>query len=109
MLTVDTPLGRDAFTVAAFSGREGISSLFDFSLDLVAANDRAVPFEQIVGQPLTVTLTLAVGGDALLQRYRAPASAQGVRTPQGTQYRAEVVPWLWFLTRTRGLAASSSR
>ena len=101
MLTVDTPLGRDAFGVTGFSGRESISSLFDFRLDLVAPNDRAIPFEQIVGQPLTVTLTPPSGTPRYFNGVVSRLT-QGVRLPQGTQYRAEVVPWLWFLTRNAG-------
>ena len=103
MLTVDTPLGRDAFGVTGFSGRESISSLFDFRLDLVAPNDRAIPFEQIVGQPLTVTLTPPSGTPRYFNGVVSRLT-QGVRLPQGTQYSAEVVPSLWFLTRNDGLA-----
>ncbi len=101
MLTVDTPLGRDAFGVTGFSGRESVSSLFDFRLDLVAPNDRAIPFEQIVGQPLTVTLTPPSGTPRYFNGVVSRLT-QGVRLPQGTQYRAEVVPSLWFLRRNTG-------
>jgi len=76
-----------------------MSGLFRIELDLVAANALTVPFEQIVGQPLTVTLTSPSGS----QRYFngvVSRFAQGARTPPGTQYHAEVVPSLWFLTRT---------
>jgi type VI secretion system secreted protein VgrG len=97
-LSVDTPLGRDAFTLVTFAGDEGISTLFRFQLDLVAA-DSAIPFEQIVGQPVTVTLQLPSGTGrhfhGIVSRF-----AQGARTPTATQYHAEVVPSLWLLTRT---------
>ena len=58
-LLVDTPLGGDAFTLVGLTGREAISELFRFELDLLGPN--AVPFEAIVGAPVTVTLQLPSG------------------------------------------------
>jgi len=97
-LTVDTPLGRDAFVLVGFSGTEALSQLFRFELDLVASNE-PVPFERIVGQPVTVTLAPPSGAatrfNGLVSRFSA-----GQRDATSTRYRAEVVPWLWLLTRT---------
>ena len=97
-LVVDTPLGRNAFTLVGFSGHEAISELFRFQLDLVAPNE-AIPFEQIVGQPVTVTLQLPSG---IARKFHGIVSrfSQGARNPTTTLYRAEIVPWLWLLTRT---------
>ncbi len=96
-LLVDTPLGRDAFTLVGFSGHEAISSLFHFDLDLVSPNS-AVPFEQIVGQPVTVTLALPSAAERHFNGIVSRFSA-GNRDATGTAYHAEVVPRLWLLTR----------
>ena len=75
MLTVDTPLGRDAFGVAGFSGREEISSLFDFSLDLVARERPRDPV-RADRRPAADGDAHAAGGDAaLLQRGRLAPDA----------------------------------
>ena len=97
-ISITTPLGPDVLLLVGFSGREAISQLFDFRLDLVAANDAPVPFEALLGQPVNVALALPSGGNrffgGVVSRF-----GQGARTGRYTSYRAEVVPALWFLTR----------
>src|SRR4051812_12968351 len=58
-LSVDTPLGKDALLLVGFKGREGLSQLFSFQLDLLADNKTKVPFEKLLGQKITVSLKLA--------------------------------------------------
>jgi type VI secretion system secreted protein VgrG len=95
-LVVDTPLGRDVFTLVGLTGREAISELFRFELDLLGPN--AVPFEALVGAPVTVTLQLPSGTERHFHGVVSRFSAGG-RDATGAHYRAEVVPWLWLLTR----------
>ena len=96
-LLVDTPLGRDAFTLVEFSGHEALSQLFRYQLELVGPNE-PVPFEQIVGRPVTVTLQLPSGTGrhfhGIVSRF-----SEGRRDATTTHYHAEVVPSLWLLTR----------
>ena len=97
LLTVTTPLGADAVLLVGFSGREELSRPFSFTLDLVT--DLTVAPADLVGKPVGwqvvypdetprkfhgLVKSLAVG----------PLVGRGLRS-----YRAEVVPWLWFLTR----------
>jgi type VI secretion system secreted protein VgrG len=95
---ITTPLGSDVLLLAGFSGREAISELFDFQLDLAAANGTQVPFEALLGQPATVTLTLPSGAQrffsGMISRF-----GQGARGPKVTSYRAELVPSFWLSTR----------
>ena len=91
---ITTPLGN-TLAISTFSGREEISRLFHFQLGLVAPNGAQVPFESIIGQPVTVR----VGSryfSGIVQRF-----GQGKRGLNVTNYTAEVVPWLWFLTRSQ--------
>ncbi|MBE0564835.1 MAG: type VI secretion system tip protein VgrG [Krumholzibacteria bacterium] len=92
-----TPLGDDVLFVQELAGHEGMSQLFRFELTLVAA-DGAIDFGRIVGQAVTLTLDLPDGSPRYLSGIvsRFAQTAADLRT---TTYRAEVVPWLWLLTR----------
>jgi type VI secretion system secreted protein VgrG len=97
---ITTPLGPDALLLSAFSGHEAISQLFAYRVDLVAANTQQVPFEALLGQPVTVALSLASGGSryfsGIVQRF-----SQGARDRKLTSHSADVVPSLWLLTRSQ--------
>jgi type VI secretion system secreted protein VgrG len=80
------------------TGHEGISQLFSFDLDLLS-EDSSISFNQIVGQKVTLTITLADGGNRHINGF-VSRFAQSGGDERFTHYRAEVVPWLWFLTRT---------
>ncbi len=58
-----------------------------------------VPFEQIVGQLVTVTLTPSSGAARRFNGFVSRFSA-GQRDATGTRYSAEVVPSLWMSTLT---------
>jgi type VI secretion system secreted protein VgrG len=97
-LQIITPLGTDALHLVGFTGREGISQLFHFKVDLLAENRREIAFDKLLGEK--VTLSLALGGgktryfNGIVSRF-----SQGTRDHTFTRYQAEVVPELWLLTR----------
>lgn len=100
-LRIATPLGQDVLLATGFTGREAISELFRFEVDLIAENATEVPFQKILGEPV---------GFRLEQFDQAPRFFSGIcsRVAQGhrdeffTAFRMEVVPTLWFLTRIVG-------
>jgi type VI secretion system secreted protein VgrG len=96
-LRIDTPLGEDVLLVQAISGEENISRPFRFQLDLLSEDD-TIQFDSIVGQPVSIHIQTA-GSERRLNGYISRFS-QGSQNQHLTQYRAEMVPWLWFLTRT---------
>jgi type VI secretion system secreted protein VgrG len=98
LIAIDTPLGRDVMLLQGFTGHEGISQLFSFDLDLLSENSE-IAFNDIVGQKVTLTITLADGGSRYINGF-VSRFAQSGGDERFTYYRAEVVPWLWFLTRT---------
>jgi type VI secretion system secreted protein VgrG len=100
VLTVTTPLGPNVFTLADLSGREEISRLFSFRLDLLSENGNDAPLDRLVGQPATVELALPGGGSRFFNGIASRVS-QGARGARFTSYRAEIVPHLWLLTRTQ--------
>ncbi len=97
-LRLTTPLGPDKLFLLGLSGREALSRLFRFRLDLIAEHATQVPFDQLLGKP--VTAHVESGGDDV--RHFSGVCArmvQGGRDETFTHYHMEVVPEVWFLTR----------
>jgi type VI secretion system secreted protein VgrG len=98
LIGIDTPLGPDVLLLRGFKGQEGISRSFSFELDLVSI-DPEIKFEDIIGKRVTLRVTL--GSDrkryfnGFVSRFVQTGSDRGL-----TNYRATMVSWLWFLTRT---------
>lgn len=95
-LRIDTPLGPDALILRSISGQESISQLFRFQLELLSEND-SISFDAIVGKNVQIhiqTIDDERGLNGFISRF-----SQGGRDERFTYYRAEMVPWLWFLTR----------
>src|SRR6266446_6926029 len=98
IISISTPLGNDALLLRAFTGYEAISQLFRFDLDLLSEKP-AISFDSIVGKPVTLNAVLADGSERYWSGY-VSRFTQGANDGRFTSYRAEMVPWLWFLTRT---------
>jgi type VI secretion system secreted protein VgrG len=97
-MAVTTPLGADRLLLAGFSGQEGLSQLFTFHLDVLAEHPTDVPFEKLLGQPVGIRLSLALGRQRFFWGICSRLS-QGESKRRLTDYRLEVVPALWLLTR----------
>ena len=98
LISVTTPLGEDELLLEGFSGQEAISSLFQFTLDMLSDNP-SISFEAIVGKPATMHILHA---DRSQRHISGVIShfAQGSMEAGFTRYHATLVPWLWNLTRT---------
>ena len=96
-LRIDTPLGEDVLLLRAVSGHETISQLSRFQLDLLSEDD-SIKLEDLLGQNVTIHIEKADG----VRHFNGHISrfSQGTRDERFTHYQAEMVPWLWFLTRT---------
>src|SRR6266851_1832599 len=96
-MKVDTVLGADVLLLDGFAGDEGVSTPFFYTLDLLS-EDAAVDAKKLLRTAAVVTLHLAGSAPriihGLIRRF-----VQLARTEEKlTTYRAEVVPWLWFLS-----------
>ena len=98
LIALTTPLGKDALLLQSLSGREGVSQLFSYELELLS-EDPGIPFAQIVGQRATVTIRLGDGSERYMNGFINRFSQSG-SDERFTYYQAELVPWLWLLTRT---------
>ncbi len=97
-LTVQTPLGDDKLLLRSFTGQESISDLFHFRLDLLS-EDARIDADALVGKNLTFAVQCANDGRRFFNGY-VSRLAQLPGAHRLGHYQADVVPWLWFLTRT---------
>jgi type VI secretion system secreted protein VgrG len=96
-LQIETPLGPDALVLTSLTGQEGMSRLFRFDAELTG-RDQTCDFDKIVGKNVTVSILMS-GGKRYINGIVSRFSQSGSVGDHGS-YRAEIVPWLWFLTRT---------
>jgi len=98
LIAITTPLGKDVLLLQGFSGRESMSRLFHFSADLLSEN-HSIASKDIVGKRVTVRLGVPKGGQRYWNGFVSRFAFLG-RDERFSHYRAEIVPWAWFLTRT---------
>ena len=98
IIAIDSPLGPDVLLLRSFSGAEGMSRIFRMHLDLQSTNFN-INFDDIVGQRVTVRIRMEDGEERFLNGYISRFAQHPVEGHLAT-YEAEMVPWLWFLTRT---------
>lgn len=98
LIAIDTPLGPNVLLLRGFTGHEAISRLFGFELDLLSI-DPEIKFEDIIGQKVTIRVRLGKEKErffhGVISRFMQTGSDVGM-----ANYRATMVPALWFLTRT---------
>jgi type VI secretion system secreted protein VgrG len=98
VLGVDTPLGDDVLLLTAFHGTENISRLFRYELDLISDDD-SIAANDIVGQNVTFSVKLTDDSPRFFNGFVSELVA-GDTEDGRRNYRATVVPWLWFLSQT---------
>ena len=98
LLNLTTPLGEDELVLTQFEGHEGLSQLFQFELVMISDNS-AVAAQDLLGKNVTFSVQMADESprnfNGLVSRFLAGDEDKNGRRG----YRAQVVPWLWFLTR----------
>lgn len=95
---VSTPLGEGALLFRRMTAVEELGRLFEFDLELLS-RDPQVPFEDLLGQPVTVALELQDGSLRYFNGFVSRFSQAG-SVGHFARYHATLRPWLWFLTRT---------
>jgi len=98
-LKLNTPLGEDVLLLTAFEGHEELSRLFSYQLEMIS-DDNAIEATDIVGKNVTFSIEMADDTPRYFNGFVSRFVA-GDEDDQGRRnYRAQVIPWLWFLTRT---------
>jgi type VI secretion system secreted protein VgrG len=95
-ITVETVLGKDELLLEGFYGDEAVSGLFHFTLDMLSKNP-ALAAKDALGTPVTVIMQMPDGSERPVHG-RISRFAQFGRFGGLTSYRAEMRPWLWFLS-----------
>ena len=98
MLQLETPLGVDKLLLSGFSGTEELSRLFCFRLEMISPVEN-IAFNDIVGKKVTFSIGRPDGG----RRYFCGHVSRFSNHGKGdflNSYSCEVVPWLWFLTKS---------
>jgi type VI secretion system secreted protein VgrG len=94
-LQIATPLGADALLLQTLGGEEHLSAPFRFDLTMQAAKD-GLDLGALVGEAAAVTLIAGDGKRRLVHGIVAHA------TRAGPVWTAELRPWLWLLSLSRG-------
>ncbi len=97
-LAINTPLGDDKVLIVSAAITEQMGRLFEMEVEL-ASDDPNLDFSKVVGGNATIRLEIADKQTRYFNGYISrfvQTDANGV----GSSYRATLVPWLWFLTRT---------
>jgi type VI secretion system secreted protein VgrG len=103
-IRVTTPLGEDVLLLVGFTGYEAISQPFRFNLDLLSEDREQVKFENLLGQPVLITLMLQTDEPRFFHGICSRLS-EGAQDGDNetfttfTNYSLEVVPQFWLLTR----------
>ena len=95
----DSPLGEDVLLLVRFSGEEAVSRQFQFNLEL-QSETRDIDPAEIVGKPVALSWQLRDGSVRHLNGF-VSRFAQGASDAMLTTYRAELVPWTYFLSLRR--------
>lgn len=98
-LLMTTPLGQDALLLTSFSGTEEISRLFTYQLEMLSENDAIDP-RDIVGKSVSWGVQHFDKEPRYFNGVVSRFVASSLVNRDLRAYRAVVVPWLWFLTRT---------
>ena len=97
-IAIATNLGPDALVLNRFVVRERLGAPFEIEAEL-SANDANIPYAKVVGFGAAIRLELGDKGtrywQGLVSRFVQTGNQGGY-----ARYRATIVPWLWFLTRT---------
>lgn len=97
MISLTTPLGEDVLLLAGLSGREAISEMFSFHLDLLGEGP-PIDFSTIIGQTVTISVAGLNGTpryiNGIVSRFALSGQDHHFR-----RYQMTVVPWTWKLTR----------
>jgi type VI secretion system secreted protein VgrG len=98
LMEISTPLGSDVLLFHGMHAREELSRLSEFQINLLSEKD-SINVDDILGKAVGVALELPNGGTRYFNGYVTRFSAGGT-VGRYHRYRAEVRPWLWFLSRT---------
>ncbi len=97
-MRVISPLPDDELLLVGFSGEESMSVPGGFSIDL-ASEKATIAARDLLRKPMGIVIESSDGSKRHLQGLVRRFSVTG-QNDDLTLYRAEIVPWIWFLSLT---------
>jgi type VI secretion system secreted protein VgrG len=97
-IAIDTPLGEDVLLLRNASISEQMGRLFQIEADLISETPD-INFDDIIGKNVTLRLNLVGNKERYFNGF-VSRFVQAENQGNYPHYRAIIVPWLWFLTRT---------
>lgn len=94
---LETLLGKDFFVLTSFSADEGLSRLFEYSVEALSDVENA-DIKALLGEKASVRLTTYGGGERHFNGIVTDTQWIGVRDDRFL-YRFTLRPWLWLLSR----------
>ena len=91
-------LGKDALLLTSFSGHEEMSRLFHFQLDMLSEK-KSIAATEVVGKKVAFEVQMPDGNPRYFHGHVKTFACTG-RGDRLHKYRADIIPWLWFLTQT---------
>ncbi|NJD08646.1 MAG: type VI secretion system tip protein VgrG [Methylococcaceae bacterium] len=92
-----TPLGPNTLLFYRMEAAEALGELFEYRIDALSADESIRP-EQMLGQPVTVSMELPQGRYRYFNGFVSSFGYQGA-VDHLARYQLIVRPWLWFLSR----------
>lgn len=93
-----TPLGKDVLVAVRFNGTEGLSELFEFSIE--ALTDKPdIDFDKAIGKNCSLTVRPDVGSERIFNGVLVEVEGLGGEVDY-YNHRLVLRPWLWLLSRT---------
>ncbi|HUA65090.1 MAG TPA: type VI secretion system tip protein TssI/VgrG [Alphaproteobacteria bacterium] len=97
-LAIKTPLGADVLGLRSFSVHEQLGRLFQIEAEM-ASEKGDINLDAVVGNDVTIRMNIGHGDKRYFHGFVSRMVQTGKRD-RYHHYRATIVPWLWFLTRT---------
>ena len=94
---VTSPLGENKLILTSLDAWERVSGLFQLDCRFVS-EDEKIEFNDIIGQKVTLEVEMAEGEKRFFNG-RVARFSQSDAEDTNIVYHAQIVPWLWFLTR----------
>ncbi len=96
-IRVDTVLGEDVLLLERYSGSESVSEPYVFTLDMVSTDPEIDP-DALLRTAASVTYRMSDGSDQTIHGRIRRFVQLNMGADALANYRAEIVPWLWFLS-----------
>ena len=92
-------LARTSCSLTSLVGEEAISELFSYEVDMLST-DHAISAESLIGDKVKLVITSEDGKTRPIHGMVAQWRAGPLINRELRQYRARLVPWLWYLGHT---------